>query len=134
MRCITLELIRRESPDAIARFVADASNGLVVVADSIDPRDMQVVTLGLLKAELMRGAKRPLLYRSAGAFGFRSRSDSCSPALDVVGAVCGQKKGLLAPMSGNPLSSWQFYEKSAPGLLQLSLMSQLSLRTKMPQK
>jgi len=64
---VSLEMIRQDGPDAIAALVTDAPSGSVVVTDSIVPRDMQVVTLGLLKAELARGSKRPLLYRSAGA-------------------------------------------------------------------
>jgi len=67
VRSLSLELIRRGGPDAVAEVVTAAPAGCVVVANSIVPRDMQVVALGCLKAELARGSSRPILYRSAGA-------------------------------------------------------------------
>lgn len=64
---ITIQMIRESGPDAVAEAVVSAPCGGVVIADSVLPRDMQVVALGCLKAELARGSKRPILYRSAGA-------------------------------------------------------------------
>lgn len=67
VRHVSIRLIREEGPDAVAELVTAAPPGCVVICDSTVPRDMQVVALGCLKAELARGYKRPLLYRSAGA-------------------------------------------------------------------
>eukprot|EP00930_Biecheleria_cincta_P015805 TRINITY_DN13056_c0_g1_i1.p1 TRINITY_DN13056_c0_g1~~TRINITY_DN13056_c0_g1_i1.p1 ORF type:complete len:502 (-),score=89.35 TRINITY_DN13056_c0_g1_i1:43-1548(-) len=64
---IDLETIRMQGPNAVAEFVISAADGSVLIANAIAPRDMQVVALGCLKAEIMRGHARPLLYRSAGA-------------------------------------------------------------------
>lgn len=68
IRSLSLDTIRRGGPDAVAKIVTEAPSGAVVVANSIVPRDMQVVALGCLMAEMARGPTRPLLYRTAGAF------------------------------------------------------------------
>jgi len=66
VQSISLQMLRQEGPDVIAEIISAAPSGSVIVANSIVPRDMQVFSLACLKAELMRGTKRPLLYRSAG--------------------------------------------------------------------
>lgn len=65
---ISLEMVRRGGPSAVAAVVAEAPAGSVLIANAVVPRDMQVVALGCLIAELRRGPlKKPILYRSAGA-------------------------------------------------------------------
>jgi len=113
VRCLSLETIRRGGPDAVAEAVIAAPSGSVVIANSIVPRDMQVVALGCLKAELARGPTRPILYRSAGALvaaraGIPPRplleppelapsaSSSARAGLIVVGSYVGKSSDQLA--------------------------------------
>mmetsp|Transcript_21309 Transcript_21309/g.61586 ORF Transcript_21309/g.61586 Transcript_21309/m.61586 type:complete len:763 (+) Transcript_21309:43-2331(+) len=63
---VGLEIVRCGGPVAVAEIVTAAPAGSVVIANSVVPRDMMVIGLGCLQAELVRGPRRPLLYRSAG--------------------------------------------------------------------
>jgi uncharacterized protein YgbK (DUF1537 family) len=67
IRSISLDVIRRDGPEGVAELVTLAPAGSIVIANALVPRDMQVIALGCLKAELARGPTRPILYRSAGA-------------------------------------------------------------------
>ena len=62
---ITLDHLRTGGPDAVARILADLSDGRPVVVDAVDDADLLVLTLGILRAE---EAGAHLLYRVGPSF------------------------------------------------------------------
>jgi len=65
VRSVSLELLRTRGPEAVADVLCGLSSGQPCVANAVSYRDLEVLAVGVLKAEA-RGAR--LLYRTAASF------------------------------------------------------------------
>ena len=65
VRSLSLDLIRRTGPAGVECALLEAPAGSVVIANAVDPADMEVVAAGVLAAE---AAGRRILARTAAAF------------------------------------------------------------------
>ncbi|CAK0824757.1 unnamed protein product, partial [Prorocentrum cordatum] len=136
---VDLRLLREAGPQAVAELVTAAPAGCVVIANAVATRDMQVFALGCLMAELARGPRRPILYRSAGALVSARAALPPRPLLSAAelartSAGPGGKAGLVVVGSyrGAAPTSWPCCCSSAPGWPPWSSGSRPSRRARGP--
>ncbi len=87
---LDLGLLRQGGPDAVAQRLAEVRDRQVVVADAVAERDLEVLVLGLLRAE---ATGRRFVYRTAASF-YRVRGGQAPrPLLDAAELLPGQAPG-----------------------------------------